>query len=248
IEKHIPNSQILNIKDFYEINSYDYREVARKNKFNIDDIDKVNLKKYYKCNIEAPYYSLELWEKLIKLEFEENNHLDILFDVFKECKYPSMEGYPIFNYIHIPTSILLSNNETKDKMLEFIFNNPGRNGIFNMLRVYSLLGEVELGKKHLKFLFEFGKALLDVEEMSIKSNAKIEYTDIIQSSSKDWIINESDNYAYLKRNKEIVIKWNDFDDRKKFHEEWATKHIDKSAYMYEYKLYKDNKLIKEFNL
>lgn len=182
------------------------------------------------------------------MEFEENNHLDILFDVFKECKYPSMEGYPIFNYIHIPTSILLSNNETKDKMLEFIFNNPGRNGIFNMLRVYSLLGEVELGKKHLKFLFEFGKALLDVEEMSIKSNAKIEYTDIIQSSSKDWIINESDNYAYLKRNKEIVIKWNDFDDRKKFHEEWATKHIDKSAYMYEYKLYKDNKLIKEFNL
>ncbi|HHX55825.1 MAG TPA: hypothetical protein GX705_05700, partial [Clostridiales bacterium] len=31
-------------------------------------------------------------------------------------------------------------------------------------------------------------------------------------------------------------------------EEWATKHIDESAYMYEYKLYKDNKLIKEFNL
>jgi len=248
IEKHIPNSQLLNIKDFYEINSYDYREVTRKNKSNIDDIDKINLKKYYKCNMEAPYHSLDLWEKLIELEFEENNYLDILFDVFKECKYPSMEGYPIFNYIHIPTSILLRKNETKDKMLEFIFNNPGRNGIFNMLRVYSLLGEVDLGKKLLKFLFEFGKALLDVEEIDAKSDTQIEYVDVIQSSSKDWIINESDNYAYLKRNKEIVIKWNDFDGRKKFHEEWATKHIDESAYMYEYKLYKDNKLIKEFNL
>ncbi|HLR35307.1 MAG TPA: hypothetical protein VK071_08295, partial [Tissierellales bacterium] len=144
--------------------------------------------------------------------------------------------------------ILLRKNETKDKMLEFIFNNPGRNGIFNMLRVYSLLGEVDLGKKLLKFLFEFGKALLDVEEIDAKSDTQIEYVDVIQSSSKDWIINESDNYAYLKRNKEIVIKWNDFDGRKKFHEEWATKHIDESAYMYEYKLYKDNKLIKEFNL
>lgn len=249
VEKHIPSSPILRLNDFYRVSSSDYKQATTKHyKFIINDIDIDNLEKYYKCNIEAPHYSLEFWESLIEIELEENKSLDILFNVFKEYRYPSMEGYPIFDYVHIPTSILLSNNITKNKMLEFIFDNPGRNGIFNMLRVYSLLGEVDLGMTYLTFLIEFSKALLDVEDSNIKYNTEIGYADIIRSSSKDWVIRESENYAFLKRNEGIVIKWDDFKGKRKFYEDWATNHIDKSAYMYEYKLYKDNSLIKEFNL
>lgn len=248
VEKHIPSSQILELDDFYGIGSFDYKQIIRNDKFNINNININNLEKYYKCDIEAPYYSLEFWENLIEIEMDENKSLDILFSVFKEYRYPSMDGYPIFDYIHIPTSILLSNDMTKDKMLEFIFENPGRNGIFNMLRVFSLLGEVDFGMKYLTFLIDFSNALLSVEHTNSKHNTEIEYVDIIQSSSKDWVIRESENYAYFKSNKGIEIRWNDFEDRRKFYEDWATNHIDESAYMYEYKLYKNNSLIKEFNL
>lgn len=67
------------------------------------------------------------------------------------------------------------------------------------------------------------------------------------STKEDWYINENDE-RILRSDPNIKIISNDFDERSPFHEEWAIKHPDSHAYLYQYFLYYNSSLIKKYNL
>jgi len=52
----------------------------------------------------------------------------------------------------------------------------------------------------------------------------------------------------LRSDPNIKIVSSDFEERSPFHEEWATKHPDPHAYLYQYSLYYNSSLIKKYDL
>lgn len=101
-----------------------------------------NLKKYYVGDIKGvDYSSKELWELLISYEKKKTGKLDILFDCFKECHYPYIQGFGNCEFHYIPTAILWNDPEWSYKIKEFIMEQGGRAGIYNIIKACSIVGE-----------------------------------------------------------------------------------------------------------
>lgn len=240
--------------ELYDICETSLYEMKSTYEYNMDLVTLENLKDYYSCKIkEAPYSSLMFWKNLIEFEYTNDSQLSILYSVFDENYYPSSYGYDIVKYLHIPTAILLKQDNTREKITNYIIKSAGRYGIYNMIRTYSILGDAENGLRYTEYLFNFLDMLITKEQFLCDNNdvnllIPSNYMNICSTTINDWIEKESICEMQLISNSNIKIVWNDFDEKEKFREDWATNFPDKSAYKYDYILYDQNNIIKEFSL
>lgn len=127
-----------------------YSERTNEVTCSIDEVNKSlnvkNIMKYYKGDINADYSSIELWELLISYEIKETGKLDILFESFKEAHYPYIWGLGNCEYHYIPTAILWNNPDWSYKIKEFMMEQGGRAGLYNVIKMCSIIGKDELGK------------------------------------------------------------------------------------------------------
>lgn len=229
---------------------YEYKSNAT---FNKDNVTIENISDYYECKVSGmPYSEIELWKELIGIEYKESKNLDILFNSLRKNYYPGYFGYRGINYYHIPTYILLDNVETKEKMVDFIINQGGEFGLYNMIKTYSLLSDREKGIECINFLFNFAELMVCSNYIEEYKEKEVNRYNIFDNYSifdyECWEFDESNYKAYLKSNNEIMITWNEFNDRIEFKDEWATNFPDPKAYRYEYKLYINGELIKDIYL
>lgn len=242
---------------------YDESENAlyqRKNKkisdnFDVTKVTEKSLFSYYtfKCD-GMPYDSLEFWIKVIDINYRLDKDLKVLYEAFKEV-YPSMYGYaPIIDYIYLPVAVLLSDERTKDKFTDYVMDHAGQYGFYNVIRSYSIIGKTNEARKCIEFLFKYIKML--TAPIAHLSSSKKENRDkslftidtIYNSNRNDWEFFEDKCTCVLRSNPKIKIMWDDYDEREDFHEEWATKHPDKNAYLCNYYIYDGDTEIKRFSL
>lgn len=239
--------------ELYDISEYSILESPPTNSYDMKLINIDNLEKYYNCEIEdAPYASIDFWKSLIDFEYSIDTELKILYSVFEKNYYPSMHGFNMSQYLHLPTAVLFKQENTKTKIFQYVLNKGGKYGLCNMIAVYSILGEAENGIKGIEFLFQFLNTLIAKEPIGYGDFDELtpaqKYMNICQTDIDDWISDENNNTMKLKTDFNIKIVWTDFDDKEKFREEWATKFPDKSAYRYDYVLYDGNNILNEFSL
>jgi len=128
----------------------DYDEIS------IDNFDKniseqvclENLYKYYNGEVDGlDYSSKRLWTGLLTFERERTGTLDVLFKYFKDTHYPYIWGFPNCENHHIPSAILWKDTEWSDKIRDFIMDQGGHSGLFNMIKMSAVIGEDDFGKK-----------------------------------------------------------------------------------------------------
>jgi len=166
-----------------------------------------------------------------------------------------MYGYsPIVDYIYLPVAVLLSDERTKDKFTDFIMDYAGEYGFYNVIRGYSIIGKTNEGRKCIEFLFKYINML--TSPISYLSSSKELTQDkslftsntIYNSNKKDWDFFEDKCTCVLRSNPKIKIVWNDSEERRAFHEKWATNHSDNKAYISKYRIYNGDMEIKRFSL
>ena len=107
------------------------------------------LKEYYSGKVEGiDYSSKELWNILISYEQQKTGKLDILFEYFRDSHYPYTWGFDNCEYHHIPTAILWNNVEWSDKIRNFIMEQGGHAGLYNIIKMCAVIGEDAMGKKY----------------------------------------------------------------------------------------------------
>lgn len=248
-EENIPN-------DLYDISETalylrDNEKVG--NDVDISKITQESLIRYYTFEIEkAPYDSLEFWQQVINMNYELDKELSILYNAFDKC-FPSMYGYaPIIDYIHLPVAVLLSDERTKNKFVDYIMSHSGEYAFYNIIRAYSIIGNADEAKDCIDFLYKYVDMLTAPISLSSKNDMpekSLFIMDLIYNTSRsDWEFFENKNTCVLKRNPEIKIMWDDYEDREEFRERWATKHPDQHAYIYDYIIYNNDIEIKRFAL
>lgn len=218
---------------------------------NLVNID--NIKEYYSFKVKnVPYNSIQFWRKLITVEYEVDNKLSKLYETFRELNYPSHFGSEFIQYCHFPTAILFEREETRDRIVEFIISQGGLYGMYNMIRVFFIIGDMKSGINYIEHLFKFCNLLInnsnikhDKEESLIDRNKDADMEEYIKGN---WKIDESENEAVSELNPNVKISWNDYNEREEYRDYWATCHPDKSAYRYDYKLFIDGILRKRFSL
>lgn len=208
-----------------------------------------NIKSYYKFETDnIPYNSIKFWEDIIDFEFKINPNMGNLYEAFSEINKYTYIGSKYLRYCYIPISILIKRSDTKERIIEYIMEYADIYSMFIMIQVYYINGNIDEGKRYIDFMFKFCEMLVykpllyDNKKSLLIENNKINYDE------ERWKIDEYKREAIFKENDKIKIKWNDFNGTERFREEWATNHIDKSAYRYEYKIYNDGKMIKQISL
>lgn len=246
IEKCNIDDAELNEK-LYSINSYPIYNEENNVEYKHIKFDIQNIKAYYKFEMnDIAYNSMKFWEDIIDFELKIDKNMDSLYESFKEMnKYPYL-GKKYIRYRHIPISILIEKSETRNQIMEFIMKYADIYMIFSMIQVHYINGNMQKGKDYIEFLFQFCEML--VNETLFYNNTSFIRHNKFNYDKKQWIIDDYKREAISKENNKIIITWNDFDDKEKFFEEWATKHPDTSAYKYEYKIYNDGEIIKRIDL
>lgn len=237
----------------YDISAYPLYCDEKIFEYDMDLVNIDNIKEYYSCKVNnAPYNSIQFWRKLIAVEYEVDNKLSKLYETFRELNYPSYFGNEFIQYCYFPTAVLFEKEETREGIIQFIINQGGVYGIYNMIRVFFIIGDMKNGINYTEHLFKFCNLLInksdikyDKEKFLIDKNEDIGIDEYIKGN---WIIDESQNEAVSKLNPNVKISWNDYDEKEEFRDEWATCHPDKSAYRYHYKLFIDGNLRKRFSL
>ncbi|WP_075809224.1 NACHT domain-containing protein [Paraclostridium sordellii] len=208
-----------------------------------------NIKEYYKFEMDnIPYNSMKFWENIIDFEYKIDKDMSKLYEAFAEINRFTYFESKYNRYCHIPISILIEKNDTKERIMEFIMQYADIYSMFNMTQVYYLNGNMEEGKKFIDFMFKFCEMLVYKPILYNNKKTLLLEHNKINYNKEQWIIDEHKREAIFKENDKIIIAWNDFDDMDEFIEEWATNHPDKSAYRYEYKVYNDGKMIKRASL
>lgn len=246
-------SNTLLEEELYRVKEAPLYETNPVNDYDLEMLNTNNLEELYNCRVEnIPYNSYDFWKQLIEFELSQDESVGILYKVFDDNRFPSSYGFPLVDYIYLPISILLQNEKTKEKIANYLVEKSGRYSIYNMVRVYSVMGKSEEGLELLNFLWAFLEMLIAKEELNINITGEVsetqKYLQICNSTIEEWDIDEPKCQMSMKNNPKITIVWTDFDKREKFLEEWATNFQDSSAYLYEYNLYENNTLIKTFNL
>lgn len=223
------------------------------NDFDVSKVNPESLIRYYTFEIEkAPYDSLEFWQQIIDINYSLDKELSILYNAFDKC-FPSMYGYaPIIDYIHLPVAVLLSNERTKDKFIDYIMSHAGEYGFYDIIRAYSIIGKTDKARDYIEFLFKYSNMLtapISLFSKKDKPEKSLFILDSIYNSNRtDWEFFENKCMCVLKNNPKIKIVWDDFEEREEFQDRWATNHPDKHAYIYDYVIYNNDKEIKRFAL
>jgi len=225
------------------------------NDFDVSKVSEESLTTYYTFESEGiPYNSLEFWIQIIDINYKNDKELNKLYEAFNKC-YPSMYGCsPTIDYIHLPVAVLISDERTKDKFTRFVMDHAGEYGFYDIIRAYSIIGKTDEARKCIDFLFKYIKML--TAPIAQLSSCKKDNKDkslfimgtIYNSNRGDWDIFENKGTCVLRSNPKIKIVWDDFEEREAFHEEWATHHPDKHAYLYNYCIYNSDIEIKRFAL
>lgn len=223
------------------------------NYFDISKVNKESLKGYYTFETEkAPYDELSFWQQIIDVNYKFDKELNILYNAFDKC-FPSMYGYPsIIDHIHLPVAVLLLNEKTKDKFIDYIMAHGGEYAFYDIIRAYSIIGKVDEARDCIGFLIKYINMLtapISLLNRKDKAEQSLFIMDSIYKSKRsDWEFFESKCTCVLKSNSKIKIVWDDSEEREEFHDEWATKHPDKQAYIYNYIIYNNDQEIKHFEL
>ncbi|SDH42757.1 NACHT domain-containing protein [Desulfosporosinus hippei] len=255
LESCLPDSPILN--SLYGISSYNGFSNDSANYIVVDfsQINKDNIKDYYKCNIaDLNYTNFNFWRQLISLGMSFERDLSSLFEILKEYRFPeSHRGGPC-DYFSVITAVLLSDNNLRDYAIQFIIEQGGRSGLFNMIRAFSLTGNSKDAQKYINQLFKLTEALVypnkkqyvarqyKATEVSMVSNV------VYNSEKDDWFIRESERKLINKNDVSIKIIWDDVDRNMEFNEDWAINHPDKHAYKVNYYILHNDTRIEEFSL
>lgn len=225
------------------------------NYFDASKVTEESLNSYYSFECDGiPYNSFEFWIKIIDINYKIDTDLKILYECFKKI-YPSMYGYaPIIDYIYLPVAVLLSDERTKDKFINFIMDYAGEYGFYNVIRGYSIIGKTNEARNCIEFLFKYIKMLM-APIYNLSPNKKLNkdkslstFDTIYNSNRNDWDFFEDKCTCMLRSNPKIKIVWNDFDERRAFHEKWATCYPDEDAYLCDYNIYNGDIEIKRFAL
>lgn len=252
----VKDDDILN----YLYNESETELYPQKNKkiggfFDTSKISEESLSRYYSFEYEGiPYDSLEFWIEIIDINYKLDPDLKILYECFKKI-YPSMYGYaPIIDYIYLPVAVLFSNERTKNKFTDFVMDYAGEYGFYNVIRGYSIIGEVNEGRKCIEFLFKYIKMLtapisyLSPSKKINKDKSLFTINIIYYNNRNDWDFFEDKCTCVLRSNPKIKIVWNDFDGRRPFHEKWAINYPDNNAYISNYRIYNGDIEIERFTL
>lgn len=242
---NIDNSELH--EKLYSISSYPIYNEENNVEYRDIEFEVENIKSYYKFAMsDIAYNSMTFWKHIIEFELGIDKNMGNLYESFAEMnKYPYL-GSAYVKHRHIPISILIEKSETRDQIMEFIMEYADIYMIFSMIHVHYLNGNMQKGRECIEFLFQFCEMLVD--KTLFHHNTSFIGDNDFNYDKKQWIIDEYKREAISKENNKIMITWNDFDDKEKFFEEWATKHPDKSAYKYEYKIYNDGEIVKRINL
>lgn len=243
------------LDDLYDINEIPLYSRENKNVSNIDisKITQESLLKFYTFEVEnAPYDSLEFWQQIISMNYEFDEELSTLYKAFDKC-FPSTYGYPpIIDYIHLPVAVLLSDEKTKNKFIDYIMIHSGEYAFYDIIRAYAIIGKVDEAKDCIDFLYRYVNMLTNSINLFSKNDVPkkpLFIMDLIYHTRRsDWEFLENKNTCVLKSNPEIKIMWDDYEDKEEFYEKWATKHIDENAYIYDYIIYNNDIEIKRFAL
>lgn len=238
----------------YDICSYPLYKKEEIVEYDMNLINRDNLKEYCLCQVKGvPYNSVEFWRKLILDNDDRDYRIEKIYEFLKESKYPHYFGCNQVNYSHIPLYILLENGETRDKTKEFIIEEVGLLSIYQIIKIYGITGEKYGSMEYIDYLFKFCEMLTHKIDIEYRENRKIDITaeclsdfEICRYAQEKWIVDEYGNNAHLKSNPKIKIHWSE--EGEPYYSEWANSNPDESAYKYNYKLYFDSKLIKAFDL
>jgi hypothetical protein len=243
IEKCNIESEFLQ-RYLYNVSAYSPYSDGEIFEYDMDCINIENIEEYYACRVnDAPYKSIQFWRDLVEIEYSLDSKLTKLYDTFSKMNYPSYFGNEFVQYCHFPTAVLYEKEETREAIVQYIINQGGTYGIYNMIRVFFIIGEMNEGIHYIEHLIKFSELLI--------SNSNYVYEkegNIIEAIRGEWNVDESQNEAISNLNPNIKISWNDYDEREAFQEDWATCHPDKSAYRYDYKLFVDGNIRRRFSL
>lgn len=151
---YILKEYIPNLYEEYSINGGEtsYSEKIEEVTCSIEEVSQSlsmkNIKDYYIGKISVDYSSKALWELLISYELKETGKLDILFECLNENHYPFIWGFGNCEYHHIPTAILWDNPDWACKIKDFMMEQGGRAGLYNVIKMCSIIGNDEMGKKY----------------------------------------------------------------------------------------------------
>lgn len=131
-------------------------------------------------------------------------------------------------------------------------NHAGEYGFYDIIRACSIIGKTDEARGCIEFLIKYANMLtapISLFSKKDKTEKSLFIMDSIYSSNRtDWEFFENKCTCVLKSNPKIKIVWDDIEERKEFHERWATNHPDKHAYINDYIIYNNDKEIKRFAL
>lgn len=255
----IPSSSLLKEDQIYNIKTENVDKETENSKgaeenLHKNDITLENLDDYYECRIDGVNYnSIETWDCLINFELENDRDLKKLFTILKNNHYPESFRSKVNEFFPLITAVLLGNPKTKQQTIDFILSQGGRSGLVNMIKASIFISDITSGKRYFEELLLLCEMIVyPMNASSFKGEKRVDLlSDVISqvenSTKEDWYINE--NYERIFRpNPNIKIVSSDFEERSPFHEEWATKHPDSHAYLYQYSLYYNSSLLKKYDL
>lgn len=257
--EYIPSSSILNEDEIYNTKTKNADKETENSKGTVAGLQKNNLSMesinhYYVCKIDGvDYNSTETWESLINFELENDKDLNKLFSVLKDNRYPEPYWSKVNEVFPLITAVLLKNPKAKQQTIDFIISQGGRSGLVNMIETSIFNSDISSGKHYFEGLLLLCEMIVYPMNASIlkAENRGDLVSDVISkvenSIKEDWYINENDE-RILRSDPNIKIISSDFDERREFHEEWAIRHPDPHAYLYQYYLYYNSSLIKKYNL
>ncbi len=255
----IPSSSLLNEDQIYNtetknVNKETEHSKSAEENLQKNDLTMEKLDAYYECKIEGVNYnSIETWDCLINFELENDRDLKKLFTILKSNRYPESFWSEVNEFFPLITSVLLRNPKAKQQTINFILSQGGRSGLVNMIKTSIFNSDISSGKRYFEELLLLCEMIVyPINASSLKAENRVDLvSDIIskveKSTKEDWYINENGE-RILRSDPNIKIVSSDFDERRQFYEEWATKHPDSHAYLYQYSLYYNSSLIKKYNL
>lgn len=246
---------IEKLYDTTETNLYPISSKCISNAFDFSTVTADNISDFYsfKCE-DAPYDSIDFWQKIIDINYSYDKELSTLYTVLEKI-YPSMYGYsPIIDYIYLPVAVLLADKRTQQNFIKFSMKHGGEYGFYNLIRAYSIIGKSDEAKKFIDFLFSF-LTLLTISQPN-KTNFETQNGDyppnwleqLYNSTPEDWNYYDNKCICMFKKRSNFKIIWDEYDEREPFNDKWATNHPDKHAYISNYVLLDNELELKHFSL
>lgn len=204
IEKCNIESEFLQ-RYLYNVSAYSPYSDGEVFEYDMDCINIENIEEFYACRVnDAPYESIQFWRDLVEIEYKLDRKLPKLYDTFSKMNYPSYFGNEFVQYCHFPTAVLYEKEETREAIVQYIINQGGTYGLYNMIRVFFITGEMDDGINYIEHLIKFSNLLISKSEFIYEKENNIN-----EAIRGEWAVDESQNEAISILNPNIKISWND---------------------------------------